>query len=298
MSVSVEKVAQSTVDFNMRIENLLGEQKVKVNQEPKAKEDTKNTKKTMASVLLELTTIAAQLAQLDMTFAKVNDGSPEDPEAKRWHDISMQALRTSRDMLSEKQLSCLNELSALAGVSKATAAATTIAAAAPATPQPEPEKASTWDSWTPADIDACPEFVPPPPGLEQLPWSSQTEDAAGGSLRKDLEMLRQAQPDTVLIVRKIKKLGFDSPQMLKQHFGQYGPVQEILVAHSHVKPTPKRPNGRVRPAALGFVIMASPEGVKKAFHAGEMQSVCGYPVELKLFESFDSHYAGGEEDDN
>lgn len=41
--------------------------------------------------------------------------------------------------------------------------------------------------------------------------------------------------------------------------------------------------------------MASPEGVSKAFQAGDVQSVCGYPVELKLFESFDSHYAGGEE---
>jgi hypothetical protein len=298
MSASLENVVvQSTKDFNKRIENLLGG---KTNAEPEVQADANNTKKTMASLLLELTTIAAQLAHVDKTFGKVNDGAPEDPEARRWHDISVQALRTSRNMLSEKQMTCLNEIGALAGVPEITAAATGNAESEQK-PLQSQGKTSSWDSWTPADIDACPEFVPPPPGLEQVPWKSHSEDAANGSLRKDLEMLRQAQPDTVLIVRKIKKLGFESPEMLRQHFGQYGPVQEILVAHSHVKPTPKRPNGRVRPAALGFVIMASPEGVKNAFEVGDVQNVCGYPVELKLFESFDHHYSGENEvgeDDN
>lgn len=285
MSACIENIAQSNTDFNTRIENLLGEKKSKSDPELEVLEDTKKTKKTMAAVLLELTTIAAQLANVDMTIAKVANGAPEDPEAKRWHDISIEALRTSRNMLSEKQLSCLNELGALAGVS----------AARKPKPEPEPdhkcEEPSTWDSWTSADIAACPAFVPAPPGLEQG-QPCQTEDVAEGSLRKDLEMLRHAQPETVMIVRKIKKLGFESPQMLRQHFGQYGLVQEVLVAHSHVKPTLKRPNGRVRPAALGFVIMASPEGVKKAFKAGDVQDVFGHPIELKYFESFDSHYDG------
>jgi len=289
MSACIDNIAQSTTDFNTRIENLLGEQKSKSNPEPQVLEDAKKTKKTMAAILLELTTFAAQLAQVDMNLAKVSAGAPEDPEAKRWHDISIEALRTSRNMLSEKQLSCLNELSALAGVP----------AAPKQKPEPEPEpkreEQSTWDCWTSADIAACPAFVPAPPGLEQGQYPN--EDVAEGSLRKDLEMLRHAQPDTVFIVRKIKKLGFESPQLLRQHFGQYGLVQEVLVAHSHVKPTAKRPNGRVRPAALGFMIMASPEGVQKAFKAGDVQNVFGHPIELKCFESFDSHYEGlGEKD--
>lgn len=294
MSASIENIAQSTKDFNMRIAKLMSEQQCK--NDPEVQETMKNAKKTMAAVLLELTTIAAQLAHVDMTLSKVNDGSPEDPEAKRWHEISVQALRTSRNMLAEKQVSCLSELNVLAGVTKEPAVAAPEAKSPEAKSRESQGKPPTWDSWTSADIDACPEFVPPPPGLEQVPWSSQTEveDATNGSLRKDLEMLRNAQPETVVIVRKIKKLGFESPQMLKQHFGQYGLVQHILVAHSHVKPTPKRPNGRVRPAALGFVIMASPEGVTKAFEAGNVHNVCGYPVELKGFESFDHHYAGAD----
>lgn len=302
MSASVVTTNSSTQDFNIRIEKLLGEQQSKSAPESQVQEATKNTKKSMAAALLELTTIAAQLAKVDMSIAEVHDGVPEDPEAKRWHDISIQALRTSRKMLSEKQFAHLNEISALAGNVETSAALKMTPEQKPeeTVPEPEPEETvpeqktkakSTWGSWTSADVDACPEFVPPPPGLESS--CLQAEEGIG-SLRQDLEILRRTQPEKVLIVRKIKKLGFESPQMLKQHFGQYGLVKEILVAHSHVKPTPKRPNGRVRPAALGFVIMACPEGAKKALEAGVMQEVSGHPIELQSFESFDSHYAAEE----
>lgn len=281
MSAFMDKVVDSTQDFNKRIESLkslIGEQK-----EQKVSEGTTNTKSTMAAILLELTTIAAQLAHVEKTMALVNEGIPEEEEAKRFYEISVQALQTSRNMLAEKQLNCLKDLSALTGATPKTE---------PAAPQKDTEQKaeapSTWDSWTPTDISGCPEFVP---GLAPV----QPYEAAGnGSLRSDLEMLRHAQPETVLIVRKIKKLGFESPEMLKQHFAQYGRVSEILVAHSHVKPTAKRPNGRVRPAALGFVIMGSAEGAQKAFEAGVTQMVSGCPIELGPFESFDNHY-GSEE---
>jgi len=278
MSAFMDKVVDSTQDFNKRIESLkslIGEQK-----EQKVSEGTTNTKSTMAAILLELTTIAAQLAHVEKTMALVNEGIPEEEEAKRFHEISVRALQTSRTMLAEKQLNCLKDLCALTGATPETE---------PAAPQKDTEQKteapSIWDSWTPTDISECPEFVPPAPGL----------GASSGSLRSDLEMLRKhAQPETVLIVRKIKKLGFESPEMLKQHFVQYGHVSEILVAHSHVKPTAKRPNGRVRPAALGFVIMGSAEGAQKAFEAGVTQMVSGCPIELGPFESFDNHY-GSEE---
>jgi len=286
MSAFMDKVVDSTQDFNKRIESLkslIGEQK-----EQKVSEGTTNTKNTMAAILLELTTIAGQLAHVEKTMALVNEGIPEEEEAKRFYEISVQALQTSRNMLAEKQLNCLKDLSALTGATPKTE---------PAAPQKDTEQKaeapSTWDSWTPTDISGCPEFVPPPPGLAPV----QSYGAAGastGSLRGDLEILRHAQPETVLIVRKIKKLGFESPEMLKQHFAQYGRVSEILVAHSHVKATAKRPNGRVRPAALGFVIMGSAEGAQKAFEAGVTQMVSGCPIELGPFESFDNHY-GSEE---
>lgn len=290
MSAVVENVAQSIQDFEKRVAGLIGESKPNMKSEPPVAEASKEAKPTVASILLELTTIAAQLANVDQTMAEVNKGAPEEEEAKRWHEISTQALRTSRNMLAEKQLKCLAELSTLTGAAPR---------AQPTKQKTEPEEnpeakpstgASTWDSWSRADVSTCPEFVPPPPGLEQVQGVGELGGSNSGSLRHDLEMLRHAQPETVIIVRKIKKLGFESPQLLKQHFAQYGRVSEILVAHSHVKPTPKRPNGRVRPAALGFVIMGSAEGVQKAFDAGATQDVCGSPIELASFDSFDNHY--------
>merc|ERR1719261_774342 len=143
-------------------------------------------------------------------------------------------------------------------------------------------------TWKGIDVETIPEFVPPADISAKLIGS--------GSLRQDLELLKQRQPEHVIIVRRIKKLGFESPQLLDEHFSHYGEVKELLVAHSHVKPTSKRPNGRVRPAALGFVVMGTPDAAKNAFKGGTEQMISDVSVELAPFESFDSHYA--EEDDD
>merc|ERR1719313_2954546 len=177
-------------------------------------------------------------------------------------------------MLGEKQTQCLNDLVGMVGF--------------PCVDTEEYTPASaTWNGWSKADIEAVPEFVPPADISSKLIGS--------GSLRQDLELLRQRQPECVIIVRKIKKLGFESPQLLDEYFSQFGEVKELLVAHSHVKPTSKRPNGRVRPAALGFVVMGTEEGAQNAFKAGTEQMLCGLSIELAPFESFDAHYAEQED---
>jgi len=239
--------------------------------------------RTVASVLLELTEFATQLARVEMMLAQVTESAPEEESAKRYHEISLQALQCSQKMLLEKQTQCLNDLGALVGSpSKATAEEVEpVLETAPAS--------TTWEGWAKSDIEAVPEFVPPGDISSKLIGS--------GSLRQDLELLRQRQPENVIIVRKIKKLGFESPQMLDDHFSQYGEVKELLVAHSHVKPSAKRPNGRVRPAALGFIVMADAEAAQKAFKAGTDQMICGTSVELAPFSSFDCHYGDEEKED-
>jgi len=239
------------------------------------------TPASVASSLLELTEVAAQLARVEMMLAQVAGNAPEEENAKRYHEISFQALECSKKMLREKQAHCLKDLNALIG-----SPCETLGQEANPLEESVPPS-TTWDGWSQADLAAVPEFVP------QSDVSSKL--IGSGSLRQDLELLRQRPADCVIIVRKIKKLGFESPQILDEHFSKYGEVKELLVAHSHVKPTAKRPNGRVRPAALGFVVMATEEGAKKAFNAGTDQMLCGVSVELAPFEPFDSHYA--EEDE-
>jgi len=239
------------------------------------------TPATVASSLLELSEVASQLAHVETMLAQVTESVPEEESAKRFHEISVQALECSKKMLCEKQAKCLQAVGALIGsLEKAPEReAEALAESAPS---------STWEGWSKADIQAVPEFVPPANVASKLIGS--------GSLRQDLELLRLRQPDCVIIVRKIKKLGFESPQILDEHFSQYGEVKELLVAHSHVKPTAKRPNGRVRPAALGFVVMDTPDAAHNAFKSGTNQILGGISIELAPFESFDSHYAEEDED--
>lgn len=111
---------------------------------------------------------------------------------------------------------------------------------------------------------------------------SVTPVVEGSSLRADLEKVKEYTPGSVLIVRKIKALGFESPAMLRTHFSQYGTIADVLVAHSSSKPSAKRLNGRTRPAALGFVVMGSTEEAEVALAAGMNQGIKSTDVEIEV----------------
>jgi hypothetical protein len=279
---STPKAASDSCNFEERLGNLVKQIEPKsADVHPTGTSTTPATPANAASLLLELTEVASQLARVEMMLAQITDSAPEEEGAKRYHEISLQALQCSKKMLFEKQSKCLKDLGALIGTAgKATEEE--------AKPVMEADPASTtWKGWGKAELEAVPEFVPPANVASKLIGS--------GSLRQDLELLRQRQAENVIIVRKIKRLGFESPQLLDEHFSQYGEVNELLVAHSHVKPTAKRPNGRVRPAALGFVVMANEEAAQNAFKAGADQMICGHFIELAPFESFDCYYADEDE---
>jgi len=262
-------------NFEERAESLVKQLQKSPESQPAGKPATTSSK--VASLLLDLAEVASQLANVEMMLVQITETVPEEEGAKRYYEISLQALQCSQKMLSEKQSQCLKDLSGLIG-SPSKAAEETAKPVVESTPA-----STTWQGWGKADIEAVAEFVPPVDVSSKLIGS--------GSLRQDLELLKQRNPENVIIVRKIKKLGFESPQLLDEHFSQYGHVKELLVAHSHVKPTAKRPNGRVRPAALGFVVMGDEEAAQNAFKAGAEQMICGCIVELAPFASFESHYA-------
>jgi len=277
-------------DFDERLGNLvnLGKQPMALKRgdspEPEAEASPSHTEAapkapgTMAAVILELVDIAAQMARVDQMIAQVTKGAPDADEAKRWHEISLQALKCSRDMLSQKQMQCLSKLRDSAP--EVASADSEVPPTVTVPPGLSLTQAPTWMGRSKEAVEAIPEFEP----------QIKTFENGGGSLRRDLELLRERNPERVIILRKIKKLGFESPTLLTQHFQQYGQVAEVLVAHSHIRPTAKRPNGRVRPASLGFMVMASEEAAQCALQAGETQTVCGTVIELTSFESFDCFY--------
>jgi len=282
-SALLKMSSENSAPFEERLGSLVKQLDTKATtaaSEPTLTSSTPKTPASVASSLLELTEVASQLAHVEKMLAQVTEHAPEEENAKRYHEISLQALECSKKMLCEKQAQCLKDLGALVGSPGKGEETKLLEESTP--------PSTTWDRWSKEDLAAVPEFVPQDVSSKLI---------GSGSLRQDLELLRQRQPECVIIVRKIKKLGFDSPQFLNEHFGQYGEVKELLVAHSHVKPTAKRPNGRVRPAALGFIVMATEEGAKEAFKAGIDQMLGDVSIELAPFESFDAHYGEDEEKD-
>lgn len=98
-----------------------------------------------------------------------------------------------------------------------------------------------------------------------------TTSCGGETLRTHLKELQQVPTDRVLIARRINRLGFQSADILKAHFSQYGTVCRVLVSHSHVKSY--LGSSRLRPSGLGFVVMSTQEEAANILRDGPEQLV-------------------------
>lgn len=109
---------------------------------------------------------------------------------------------------------------------------------------------------------------------------------SGDTLRMHLRSLLQVDSSRVLIVRKINRLGFASPQILREHFSWYGTVENVLVAHSRVKSGGGQAGivSRLRPSGLGFVVMSKGEEALKILAEGPEQQVSGTIIRVQKFE--------------
>jgi len=108
---------------------------------------------------------------------------------------------------------------------------------------------------------------------------------AGETLRMHLQSLLDTDPGRVLLVRKINRLGFSSPDVLRAHYSWYGEVDRVLVAHSRVKScTVEQKVYRLRPAGLGFVVMSRLEEARAVLDAGNEQMINGVLVRVQKFE--------------
>jgi len=236
-----------------------------------------------AAILLELVTIVTQIANLDKMLDSVRGSAPtESSEAAQWHKVSMQALEMSRQTLHEKQMTLLQSLTSVtdtaqpAEIPNQTADLFSGGKAMDAIPKETQSDCSTMisDEGRPESVMSSTFESEGEYGTRSLGEAEGKSEAdINQSMRLQLEKLKQHPAGHALIVRKIKSLGFDSAEVLKEHFGQYGSVAEVLVAHSITKPSAKRSKGRVRPATLGFVVMASLEGAAAALAAGEQQMI-------------------------
>lgn len=128
--------------------------------------------------------------------------------------------------------------------------------------------------------------------------AGQADSHSGDTLRMHLRSLLQVDSSRVLIVRKINRLGFSSPQILREHFSWYGTVENVLVAHSRVKSGGGQAGivSRLRPSGLGFVVMSKGEEALKILAEGAEQQVAGTVIRVQKFERRMSESAAGLEE--
>jgi len=115
----------------------------------------------------------------------------------------------------------------------------------------------------------------------------QRSGGSDKSLKDHLKVLSELDTCArVLMVRRINRLGLDSPILLKDYFKKFGHIDRVLVAHTQCKVKGAHSTTtRVRPAPLGFVIMSTPEEANAALAHGTEHAVqpgveiCAYPFE-------------------
>lgn len=122
----------------------------------------------------------------------------------------------------------------------------------------------------------------------QLQTMQGNQQANGETLRAHLRSLIKVECSRVLIVRKINRLGFGSPDLLKDYYSWYGGVERVLVAHSRVQVASSNNRGhnssRVRPSGLGFIVMKKTEDAQAILAEGPTQEVYGAEIRVQQFE--------------
>merc|ERR1719310_1650409 len=164
--------------------------------------------------------------------AAANAPPPQASEAQKWHEVSVRALQWTRSSLASQQDSSLCQLKDAILYSRVSVAPVT-------------------DSVVEKAVFAKPLPAQLAPAPAACTAQRAAVAAAGlqsvGSLRDDLEKLKEYENERCLIVRRIKRLGLSSPALLRKHFEDYGTVTEVLVAHSFERKSAKCRVDRVRP---------------------------------------------------
>jgi hypothetical protein len=114
---------------------------------------------------------------------------------------------------------------------------------------------------------------------------------AGNTLRANLQKLATIDSQRVFMVRKIRDLGLESTERLKEYFAKFGKVEHVLVTHSvdnrNIDPNDPEAKRVVRPASVGFVVMEKVADVQRIFEQGLQHIVNEVDICLTAYEHHD-----------
>lgn len=119
----------------------------------------------------------------------------------------------------------------------------------------------------------------------QMIESASADPSCSGTLSAHLMEVSTEDPACVFVVRQIHKLGFQSRDVLWQHYSQYGKVQRVLVADKRVKAFPGA-NGqrKTRPGGLGLIVMQSADVVREILAMGGEHVILGHSIIIQPYE--------------
>lgn len=99
-----------------------------------------------------------------------------------------------------------------------------------------------------------------------------------------LHQLEGEDPSKLLVVRKINRLGFNSANLLTEHYGRYGTVSNVLLSNNHEKQASAPFPVRLRPSGIGYVLFESADAAARALEEGATQVVAGVEIAVRAIE--------------
>jgi len=95
----------------------------------------------------------------------------------------------------------------------------------------------------------------------------------GTTMKEQLRLLQLEEPQTVFIVRHVNAIGFNSAEVVRKHFAQFGEIKDVHVSHSRAKSARVKGDDtatcKKRPAAVAFVVMQFVDDALKALTTEE-----------------------------
>jgi hypothetical protein len=114
---------------------------------------------------------------------------------------------------------------------------------------------------------------------QQAPYNTMT-------LPDVFKLLESDDPDCIICVKKIHKLGFKAVKFLRHYFSQFGVITRIVVLPSRQKEV-ATPYGTsvctVRPASMCFVVMSSRLACRRILMQELHYVASDWPVEVSIF---------------
>jgi len=248
--------------------------------------------RTIGNAFVELIKVTEQFSKLEQVAEQTRGCEAVSKDAKKWQDITSVALDWSRKSLGDQQRTSIEKLSQLLSPGIVQEKPASAFKKLPTAPPPGlfPKLDAERKIQNSFDVKSASSV---PPGFEQADapqahlGANKTTPSGfeqGATLRTHLEALAHEDPNRILIVRRINRLGFDSPTYLEKKFSEFGAVTRVFVAHSRVKRSEKQPVARVRPAGVGFVLMESPEVALAIASSGQQLMINDVEVQVKLYE--------------